>query len=74
MEKKIKVTFMPGAFDEFEGTQEDLDNLIKEIEQLAQSGELFKGPNIFDVEDLEEDFELRDSLELLIESRNRKLN
>ncbi len=33
MSKKIeKVEFAPGCFDDFEGTQEELDALVKEIE------------------------------------------
>jgi hypothetical protein len=35
-----KVTFMPGCFDSFEGTQEELDDLIKQITEMAESGEL----------------------------------
>lgn len=33
-DKKIKVEFAPGAFDNFDGTQEELDELIKEIENM----------------------------------------
>ena len=39
--KDVEIVFVPGCFDSFEGTQEDLDNLIAEIGQLIQSGELF---------------------------------
>ena len=39
-DKKIQVEFAPGCFDGFEGTQEELDALIAEIKQLAESGEL----------------------------------
>ena len=39
-EKKITVTFAPGAFDQFEGTQEELNELIAEITRMAESGEL----------------------------------
>ena len=38
--KKLKVTFAPGCFDKFEGTQEELDAFIKEIEEAVTSGEL----------------------------------
>jgi hypothetical protein len=31
MNKKIKLTFAPGCFDSFEGTQEELDDLISTI-------------------------------------------
>ena len=30
-EKKIKVEFAPGAFDNFDGTQDELDELLAEI-------------------------------------------
>jgi hypothetical protein len=38
--KTIKVEFAPGCFDNFDGTQEELDALVAEITQLAQSGQL----------------------------------
>ena len=38
--KKIHITFAPGAFDNFDGTQEELDGLIAEIQRIAESGEL----------------------------------
>jgi hypothetical protein len=33
-EKKIKINFAPGCFDHFEGTQEELDELMGEIKDL----------------------------------------
>ena len=33
-EKKIKLTFAPGCFDEFDGTQEELDEMIAQITQI----------------------------------------
>ena len=33
-EKKFKVVFAPGCFDNFEGTQEELDTLIKELGEM----------------------------------------
>ena len=38
--KELKVVFAPGCFDDFEGTQEELDALMKHIRALAASGEL----------------------------------
>jgi hypothetical protein len=38
--KKMKIEFAPGAFDQFDGTQEELDELIAELERMAESGEL----------------------------------
>jgi hypothetical protein len=35
MTNKPKIVYMPGAFDDFEGTQEELDALVAEIESLT---------------------------------------
>jgi hypothetical protein len=40
MTKNIKLTFAPGCFDNFEGTQEELDAMIKEIKDKAEDGTL----------------------------------
>lgn len=53
-----KLVFMPGCFDSFEGTQEELDALIKEIEESFASGDLMNNSSEFDVETLIEDEEL----------------
>ena len=37
---KMKVEFAPGAFDGWEGTQEELDQFVAEIQRMAESGEL----------------------------------
>lgn len=42
MDKKLKIEFAPGCFDSFEGTQEELDQLIKEITEMIDSGEFFE--------------------------------
>ncbi len=33
-EKKMKIEFAPGCFDNFEGTQEELDKMVAEIQDL----------------------------------------
>jgi len=33
-DKKLKVEFAPGAFNQFEGTQEELDELLAEIQNM----------------------------------------
>ena len=38
--KEIKIEFAPGCFDNFDGTQEELDELIEEITRMVHSGEL----------------------------------
>ena len=39
--KPMKIVFAEGCFDDFEGTQEELDELVAHIQQLAESGELW---------------------------------
>jgi hypothetical protein len=33
----MKVQFAPGAFDDFDGTQEELDALMAEVKQMFES-------------------------------------
>jgi len=40
--KKLEVVFAPGCFDDFEGSQEELDDLVAEINRLVESGEMFE--------------------------------
>jgi len=54
-EKKITVEFAPGAFDSFEGTQEELDELIAEITRMAQCGELMEKGTAVDFDELMEE-------------------
>lgn len=42
MTDKPKITFLPGCFDSFEGTQEELDEFMAELQRMADSGELFE--------------------------------
>jgi hypothetical protein len=50
--KKIKLEFAPGCFDNFEGTQEELDGLINEITQLFETGEFFEKSKPLDIDAL----------------------
>ena len=34
--KKIEVVFLPGCFDEFDGTQQELDEFIEELQEMAE--------------------------------------
>lgn len=83
MNKKLKITYMPGAFDSFEGTQEELDALIKEIERGVESGEILENSRPVDLESMaEEDPELAQILTEMfeklesedVETHKRKLN
>ncbi len=37
--KTPEIIFAPGCFDNFEGTQEELDQLMKQIQDMFESGE-----------------------------------
>jgi hypothetical protein len=37
-EQEMQIEFAPGCFDEFEGTQEELDELVEHIKQGFRSG------------------------------------
>lgn len=50
---QLKVVFLPGCFDDFEGTQEQLDQFVEEIRTLAESGQLEHLSELVDLEDLE---------------------
>lgn len=50
--KPIEVVFAPGCFDNFDGTQEELNELIQQIQKMADSGELFENARPLDLDDL----------------------
>lgn len=71
--KELKIEFAPGCFDQFEGTQEELDELISQIKEMFASGEAQRLARPLDFDDLdEEDMEMLDKLADL-ENNQRKL-
>ncbi len=52
--KELKIEFAPGCFDSFEGTQEELDELISEIKNMIQDGSLFEKSKEIDIDELVE--------------------
>lgn len=52
--KELKIEFAPGCFDGFEGSQEELDELISEIKKMISSGELLENSTAIDLEELAE--------------------
>jgi len=68
--KPIKVVFSEGCFDDFEGTQEELDELVSKIQEMAASGELAE--NMIPVDEFEDiDEEVLDLLPLLSTGNTR---
>ncbi len=79
MKKKPKIKFAPGAFDTFEGSQEELDDLMKALKEMVESGDLEKNSTPVDMEKLErEDPELAEILKQQLNDfdnpKPRKLN
>ena len=74
----MKVEFAPGAFDGWEGTQEELDQFVAEIQRMAESGELEE--NSVAIDDDEAWASLSDEERAIIEqslqdmTRPRRLN
>jgi hypothetical protein len=62
----IKVVFAEGCFDNFEGTQEELDAFVAEINRMAESGEIFEKSVPLDIDnmDTEEMIRLAESMGL----------
>ena len=53
---ELKVTFAEGCFDDFDGTQEELDELVTLIKEMAASGELLdKATPVDELEDIDEE-------------------
>jgi hypothetical protein len=41
MTEKLKLEFAPGCFDDFDGTQEELQELIAQLHKMLDDGTLF---------------------------------
>lgn len=52
--KEMKLVFAPGCFDNFEGTQEELNELIQYITEAFESGELLEQSEELDLAELED--------------------
>jgi len=56
--KDLKLVFAPGCFDTFEGTQEELEELMAEIQASFDSGEMLEKGTDVDLDSLsDEDYE-----------------
>ena len=60
--KEVQIEFAPGCFDEFEGTQEELDQMIADIKAMVADGTLHENAQIVTAEnfdDLPEDVQIK---------------
>jgi hypothetical protein len=61
--KELKVVFAPGAFDSFEGTQEELDEIIAEVQAMFEGKtkeEIQSMSRSIDLQELAEDEDISD--------------
>jgi hypothetical protein len=75
-ENKPSIEFAPGCFDNFEGTQEELDELVVEIQRMFESGELEANSYEVDIDEIiEEDPEVAEKIFQALQEDNtqRKL-
>ena len=71
--KPFKVVFDPGCFDNFEGTQAELDEFVTQIQEFAEAGLLFENSVELTDEDIEElDEETRQQIIRALERDNDK--
>ena len=71
--KPLKVIFDPGCFDNFEGTQAELDEFVKQIQEFAELGLLFENSVELTDEDIEElDEETRQQIIRALERNDDK--
>lgn len=69
--KKPEIRFAPGAFNEFDGTQDELNSLMAEIKNMVESGKFLEESKPVDMDALREsDPELYQTLMNQIESIN----
>jgi hypothetical protein len=84
-DKDFKLEFAPGCFDDFEGTQEELDQLVKDIQDMFADGSLFEDSEVLTedsyndlppdlVESIFRDIEMLEDINDCVEERKRKLN
>ncbi len=53
--EELEIVFAPGAFDNFEGTQEELDAFIAEITRVIKSGEILERSRPVDLDTMSDD-------------------
>lgn len=56
--KKPTIEFAPGCFDNFEGTQEELQELIAQIHLMVEDGSIFENSELLTTEEEEEMWEM----------------
>jgi hypothetical protein len=61
MTEKLKVVFAPGCFDNFDGTEAELAEMLADIHQMVEDGTLMENSSPIDPEEEAEFIELMQS-------------
>jgi hypothetical protein len=73
--KQMQLEFAPGCFDDFEGTQAELDELVAELQRMFASGEFAeKTRAVNETEILEMSAELQQKLHNFLSNEMPKRN
>ena len=70
-DKKPEITFLPGCFDSFEGTQEELDEVVKQLMEFFENGDYLNNIQINVTEECLSDLS-EDDIEILIFNQHNK--
>ena len=53
-EQKFTIEFMPGCFDDFDGTPEELEELLAELARMAEDGTLLENSRLLTDDEIDE--------------------
>ena len=68
---KPALVFAPGCFDNFDGTQEELDELMSNIQEMLEDGSFFTAANKLDPN---EEIKFFEKVKAQTDARGTKLN
>lgn len=83
-DQKLKIVFADSFFASFDGTDEELQELMQEIQRQVETGEFFENSEpvdeeeaaelvrILDATELEEDFEVQEEIRRHVERRETR--
>jgi hypothetical protein len=69
--KKLELVFAPGCFDSFEGTQEELDELIAMIQSKVDDGSILEDSRAVDFDELSD--EQLEAIQAVVDKEDRNI-
>jgi hypothetical protein len=68
---KLKLVFAPGCFDDFEGSQEELDELIAMIQSKVDDGSILEDSRAVDFDELSD--EQLEAIQAVVDQEDRNV-